>query len=77
MMVMIRGEKIMMAIIIRKRNHDSHDFSRARCGPPTQTHEHISYRVYFFTVPPQKVLSVRLHSKLDQKSVRIYLPAGT
>ena len=31
---------------------------------------------FFLLVPPQKVLSVRLHSKSHQ-SVRIYLPADT
>ena len=32
------------------------------------------YRVFFLTGTPLKVLSVRLHSKSHQKSVRIYLP---
>ena len=35
------------------------------------------YRVSFLTGAPLKVLSVRLHSKSHQKSVRIYLPKKT
>ena len=33
--------------------------------------------VFFLTVTPLKILSISLHSKLDQKSVKIYLPANT
>ena len=35
------------------------------------------YRVSFVSAAPLRVLSVRLHSKFRQKSVRIYLLADT